>query len=111
MNFKITNSDRTKYLRPHYYDWPEKISNKNSRRFKKEFDYNEYEKIQCLWEISNYLGPAPPRSMTFFSFYSTKKNDFVTSKVSISSVREHLKSNPMIDETYLPIEGDPITYI
>lgn len=108
MNFKITNSDSSKFFPNRYNDWPYPLNNKNSRTFKKEFNYLEYEKIQILWQISNYLGPAPPRSMTFFYFSNDEVNNFVAHEISIYFVSKYLENNPIIDETYLPIEGDQL---
>lgn len=107
MNFKITNSDPTKFFPNRYKEWPEKLHNINSRPFKKSFNYSEHERIQLLWQINNYIGPAPHRDMEFFPS-SISKNDYVTSEITIDSVSSFLNNNPIIDNIYLPIEGDEL---
>lgn len=107
LKFKITNSDPTKFFPNPYKDWPDKVHNVNSRPFKKSFNYYEHEKIQFLWQISNYIGPAPKRDMQFFPSF-LDRNDYVTSEVTILTIANFLKNNPIIDDIYLPIEGDEL---
>ncbi len=107
MNFKITNNDPSKYFPNCYNDWPDKLQNINSRPFKKKFNFLEHEKIQLLWAIVNYLGPAPQRDIEFFPFGIS--NDFVIPEINVQSVANFLKDNPLIGGIYLPIEGDELS--
>lgn len=108
MRFKITNSDSSRYFPNRYTDWPTKLHNINSRPFKKTFNYTAYQKIQFLWVINSYVGPAPERSMTFFSYFAMEHNEFVVPEISIATVSLFLKDNPIIDDRYLPEEGDEL---
>ncbi len=106
MEFIITNREQSNRFKNLYEDWPEKLKHINSRLFKKKFNRIEYEKIQIHWEINKYLEPTTNNDLIPFSF--PIDNDFVIPEVSIKSISKHLNSIKIINNEYIPEEGDEL---
>ncbi len=105
MEFIIKYRDGLQPSNNRYQKWPEELTNKNSRVFKRTFNQIEYEKQQLYWMLSNYIGERKDGEFYFHQQFVENKD---IPGITVEDLNNFFLKSGKIQEEYSPKEGDQL---